>query len=125
MEELLVRVGQNLVGRIHGPMNLRLILQPLVALFFATRAGLRDARSGESPYLWAIFTTDHRRRELLRQGWRDVGKAFMMAVAVDVVYQIITLHWIYPGETVLVAGALALLPYFVFRGLATRLFRSR
>jgi hypothetical protein len=105
-------------------MSLRLIMQPLVALFFATRAGLRDARSGESPYLWAIFTTDHRRRELLGQGWRDVGKAFTVAIVVDAVYQVIVSRWIYPGEAVLVAGALALLPYFLFRGLATRLFRS-
>jgi hypothetical protein len=125
MEEFFVRIGQNFADRIHGPMNLRFIMQPLVALFFATRAGLRDARSSESPYLWAIFTTDRRRRELLGQGWRDVGKAFMVATMLDAAYQIIVLRWIYPGEAVLAAGALTLLPYFVFRGVATRLFRSR
>ncbi len=56
MEEALRRGWENLIGRSDGPMNFRLLLQPAVAIFFAIRAGLRDARNGQPPFLWAFFS---------------------------------------------------------------------
>ena len=41
----------------------------------------------------------------------------------DVVYQIIELHFVYAGETIIVAIILAILPYLILRGLVTRLAR--
>jgi hypothetical protein len=46
MEEALIRGWHNLVGRWGGPMSFRLLIQPAVAIFFAIRAGLQDARQG-------------------------------------------------------------------------------
>ena len=40
------------VARAHGPMKIRLLLQPCMAALFAVRAGRRDAREGRRPYLW-------------------------------------------------------------------------
>jgi hypothetical protein len=51
------------------------------------------------------------RRELLREGWKDVAKVFIMAVIIDCIYQFIVLRWFYPGEVLLVGIILALLPY--------------
>ena len=124
MEELLTRVAENLVGRLHGPLTLRLLLQPLVAIFFATRSGLRDAREDRAPYFWALLYDPAHRHEMLRQGWRDVGKVFVIAIILDIVYQVIVSHWVYPGETLLVAAVLALLPYLIVRGLVTRIARK-
>jgi hypothetical protein len=61
---------------------------------------------------------------MLREGWRDVGKVFVIAIALDIVYQLIVLRWVYPGETLVVAAALALLPYLIVRGLVTRIVKS-
>ena len=124
MEELVTRITENLVGRLHGPLTLRLLLQPMVAIFFATRAGLRDAREGRVPYFWALIYDPVHRRGMLREGWRDVGKVFVIAVALDVVYQMVVFRWLYPGETLIVACALALLPYLITRGLVTRIARG-
>jgi hypothetical protein len=124
MDEL-ERIWTNLVGRISGPLSFRLVLQPAVATFLAIQAGLRDARAGRPPYIWAIFAHPDERRGLLREGWAAIGKVFVLAVVIDVVYQYIALRWVYPGEALLVAFLLACVPYPLIRGLVDRLVRSR
>ena len=118
------RMLDNFVGRVSGPMKLRLILQPLMATIFAIRSGLADARTGKAPYFWSIVTHPASRRTLLQQGWKDVGKIFVMAVLMDVVYQLIALRWVYPGEALLMAALLAFVPYLVLRGAVTRVVRK-
>jgi hypothetical protein len=41
----------------------------------------------------------------------------------DVIYQWIVQRWIYPGETLIVAMALAVIPYLLLRGPVNRLAR--
>ena len=43
VEDMIARGWEQLVGRDHGPLTFRLVVQPLVAVFFALRSGLRDA----------------------------------------------------------------------------------
>ena len=124
MEELLTRIADNLVSRLHGPLTFRLLLQPSIAIFFAVRAALRDARENRAPYFWALTYDPTHRREMLHQGWRDVGKVFVLAVILDVVYQVLVIRWVYPGETLIVAAVLAFLPYLLLRGLVTRIARA-
>ena len=119
------RVNENLVGRVSGPMKFRLVLQPVMAIIFAARSGLRDARTGQPPYFWAIFTDPGHRQELVRQGWKDVGKVFVIAIIIDAIYQVIVARWFYPVEALLVAVILAFVPYLALRGLITRLARRK
>jgi hypothetical protein len=114
-----------LTGRGAGPFHLRLILQPTMAIIFAIRAGLADARAGRAPYFWSIFQPDADRRSLLRDGWGDVRKVFLIALALDVIYEIVALHWVYPVQALIVAIVLAIIPYLFFRGLTTRIAASR
>lgn len=123
MEEILTRFWDNLIGRTEGPLTLRLFLQPVVAIFLATRAGLRDARAHRPPYFWALFYDSGQRREMLRDGWRDIAKVFVIAMILDTVYQVIVSRWVYPGEMLVVAIVLAVLPYLISRGLVTRIAR--
>jgi hypothetical protein len=118
------RALANLFDRLSGPANFRFVLQPVVSLIFAVRSGLLDARMGRPPYFWAIFITPDYRLSRLREGWKDVGKVFIVAIVVDLVYQIMVLRWFYPGEALLVAALLAFVPYLVFRGAVNRLARS-
>ena len=123
MEDLFSRIIENLVGRVHGPLTFRLVLQPVMASFFAIRDGRRDARDGKTPYFWSLLSSPEHRREMLQDGWKSVGQVFVLAVAIDAVYQFIQLRWLYPVEAFLVACLLALVPYLLLRGLATRLTR--
>jgi hypothetical protein len=121
MEPMIARISENLVARITGPMKFRLILQPTMAIFFAVRGGLSDARSGKPPYFWAIFTDKKERMAMLKEGWKSVGKVFILAIVLDAVYQIIEHRSVYPGEAVLVAIILAIVPYLLVRGPVNRI----
>jgi hypothetical protein len=119
------RIMEHLVGRVNGPMSFRLILQPIMAVIFAVRDGRKDAREGKLPYFWALFTSPEHRRELLREGWKSVGKIFILALVLDAVYQYITVRWFYPGEALVTAAALALVPYILLRGPINRLMPGK
>jgi hypothetical protein len=121
MDDILTRFFENLVGRVHGPMNFRMILQPLMAVIFAIRDGRKDAGEGRVPYFWSLFTEPGYRAELLRNGWKSVGKIFVVALILDAVYQFITVRWFYPGEALVTALILAVVPYVVLRGPVNRL----
>jgi hypothetical protein len=125
MEDTLVRVWNNLAGRIGGPLSFRLVLQPIVAVTLAIRAGLQDARNGRPPYLRSILTDPEKRPELLREGRAAIAQVFVVAVIIDVLYQVIELRWIYPGEVLLVAFLLACVPYLIVRGPVNRMFSRR
>ena len=85
----------------------------------------RDAREGKPPYFWALLNEPEHRREMLRDGWKSVGKVFLLAMVLDVVYQLIVLETVYPGEVVIVAFILAFIPYLLVRGPVTRLARRK
>jgi hypothetical protein len=129
MDEWWLRVAHNVAARLDGPLHLRFILQPLMSLAFAARDGVRDARIYDPAYLWCVFTDSTRRPALLRNGWKSVGRIFLLALAIDAVYQIIALHKFYPGEALLTATLLAVAPYALLRGpinrIAQGLFRTR
>lgn len=125
MDELALRVWDNLTGRLHGPLTFRLLLQPIMAILFALRDGHRDAVEGRAPYFWALFTDPAHRVELLREGWKAVLRIFILAVAIDVVYQLIVFRWLYPMEALIVAFLLAFFPYLLVRGPVNRLVRWR
>jgi len=122
---MILRALTNLAARVGGPMTFRIILQPLMASIFAFRDGLKDAREGRPPYLWTLITDPSQRVDLIRQGWAAVGRVFILAIVMDVIYQLIVVGWIYPLETLTVSILLAVIPYLVIRGPVNRLVRSR
>ena len=121
MDEIWMRIVDNLMDRVSGPMKFRLLLQPVMAAAFAIIAGVKDAKTGKPPYFWSLFTHPETRTDLLKGGWKDISKVFILALILDSVYQVIVLRFIYLGEAIIVAILLAILPYLVLRGLITRL----
>jgi hypothetical protein len=124
IQELLNRGAEQLVGRASGPMHVRLLIQPLMSTILAYRAGVRDAKQGRAPFLWSVLTQSAERRNLVRSGWQDVNRLFILAIVLDVTYQGIVLHTLYPVQAVLVAFTVAVVPYVLFRGVVTRLARG-
>lgn len=124
MTMLIGDVWELLIGRTQGPLKMRLILQPTVAAILALRAGLRDARAGRPPYLWTVLSNPASRGELLREGWKDVGKVFVLATILDCVYQWIVNHAIHPLQAIRIAVVLAIVPYVLLRGPITRIARG-
>lgn len=120
MDDVWLRFMENMSFRIDGPMKFRFVFQPLMAVIFAFIAGRKDAQAGKPPYFWALLTVPEHRSEMLRDGWKSVGKVFVLAMVLDVVFQVLVLHKVYPGEVVLVACLLAIVPYLIVRGAVTR-----
>lgn len=121
MEEMFARFMENLGARVTGPMHLRIYMQPIMATVFAIIAGLKDAKAGKPAYFWALFTQPEHRRDMLRDGWKSVGKVFLMAMVLDIVYQLIVDRWVYPLEVIIVALILAIVPYLIVRGPVNRI----
>ena len=125
MEDIFARIFENLADRVSGPMRFRFVLQPLMAVIFAVLDGMKDARSGQVPYFWSMFTDPGHRSDLLKSGWKSVGKVFIIALILDAVYQYIELRWFYPAEALLVAFFLAIIPYVLLRGTVNRVTPRR
>jgi hypothetical protein len=125
IQDMLSRVWENLVGRPSGPLALRFLLQPLMATIFAIRDGIKDARTGRSPYFWTVLTNPEERRGRLREGLAATAKIIVLAIILDTIYQFMELDKFYPGEGLIVAVVLAFIPYLVIRGPAGRITRWR
>ena len=89
MDHIWTRIADNMIARVSGPMKFRLVLQPVMAAIFAIRSGLADAKTGRTPYFWSLVTNPAQRDYMLKDGWKSVGKVFILAMVLDVVYQII------------------------------------
>lgn len=124
MDDIVARFFGNLSDRVAGPMAVRIVIQPLMATFLAARDGIRDAKQSRAPYGWSLLAERRSREANLKGGWNSIGKVFLIALSIDVIYQLLVLRWIYLGEALTVAALLALVPYLILRGLINRLARS-
>ncbi|MFY0571665.1 hypothetical protein ACN28E_48655 [Archangium lansingense] len=124
MADMLNQMWREIVERPDGPMAFRFYLQPVMAMLLAMRDGIKDAHEGRPAYLWALFTDKPHRRELLQSGWSSVARVFILAVAMDLIYQVLVLKELRPLEGLLVAVFLAIVPYVLLRGPVNRVARG-
>ncbi|KFE72079.1 hypothetical protein [Hyalangium minutum] len=124
MADVLTRMWRELSERPEGPLAFRFYIQPLMAMLFAVRDGIKDARAGRPAYFWALFTDKPNRRKLLRSGWNSVDKICIFAFVLDTLYQLFVLKGLRPIQGMLVAVLLALVPYVLLRGPVNRLARA-
>ena len=125
MDQIINRFAEDLAGRLHGPLSFRFILQPLMAMIFACRDGMRDARTGEPAYFWSLLNHPLDRRDRIRAGWKAVSRVFVLGVLMDVIYQYLVLRTFYPMEALVTVFVLAVLPYLLIRGPIERIARRR
>jgi hypothetical protein len=91
----------------------------------AIRDGLKDAREGRPLYTWTLLTDPAHRASYLREGLKRVTRVIIFALVMDAIYQFIVLHRFYPGEALVIAFVVAVLPYLLIRGPVARLARRR
>ena len=123
MSNLLSTYATNFIARLDGPMHFRFFVQPLVAIVLAIRDGSRDAREGRRPWAWKLVHVPEQRRYLLADGWKGIGRIFMIAIALDVIYQLIEWRTLKPLGALMTATYLAVIPYVLLRGPVNRLLR--
>jgi hypothetical protein len=87
--------------RLDGPGQLRLIVQPLIAIRLGLRDGRLDARANLAPYLSRILSAD-RRVAALAGGLRPIAVPVTVAVVVDTLVQYLVRGSIGPVEALIV-----------------------
>jgi hypothetical protein len=117
------RLWQNLVDRPGGPMLFRFFLQPTMAAIAAWRDGVKDARTGRSPFLLGAITDPAQRRVRLNEALVATSRIILLGLVMDGIYQAIEFETFHPGEAVIIALVLAFLPYLLLRGLVARAAR--
>ncbi|MGB7952113.1 MAG: hypothetical protein WCH75_30870 [Candidatus Binatia bacterium] len=123
IQEILTRFWDQLIARPSGPLAFRLILQPIMVTILAVRDGLKDARAGRPLYTWTLLTDPAHRASYLREGLKRASRVIVFALVMDAIYQFIVLHRFYPGEALVIAFVVAVLPYLLIRGPAARIAR--
>ena len=123
IQEILTRFWDQLIAQPGGPLAFRLILQPIMATILAILDGLKDARAGRPLYTSAILTDPTQRAGYLREGLKRVSRVIVFALVMDAIYQFVVLRWFYPGEALVTAFVLAVLPYLLICGPAARVAR--
>ena len=124
MEEFINNFLSNVGIRHEGPMSFRLYLQPAMSLIYAVIAGVRDAKAGRQPFLingLILGKTNRSRKELLKELWKDVGKVFILAAIMEIIFEIIEFKTVHPFEVLKVSFWLAIVPYLLFRGTVARI----
>ena len=104
-------------------MWFRFIMQPVMASIAAIKDGLKDAKTGRSPYFWTIVHDPRQRTERLSEGLVSTAQIIVIGVIMDTIYQLKALPEYYPGEAVNVTLLLAFVPYLLLRGPVARIAR--
>src|SRR5215471_21020747 len=115
----------DLVERPDGPMRFRFVLQPLMAAIVAIRDGLKDARSGRSPYFATVLGNPKERAGRLRHGLNATARIIALGLVMDVIYQAIVFKTFYPDQALVVALVLAFVPYLIIRSVIARIWHSQ
>jgi hypothetical protein len=117
------RFFQDILARLSGPGRLRFVVQPTVAILLGVRSGIKDAREGVPPFLWALAFHGERRRALLRSAFISIRDLLAIAILLDVISQFLIFHEVRPGAALVVGPVLITMPYVVVRALSNRMVR--
>lgn len=126
MHDLWMRFVENLSARVNGPMNVRFVLQPIVATLLAIRSGLKDAKAGKPPYISSLIVRPHQssdRRTIIKEGWLKIAKLVFAAFTLDLVYQFMVEPSIHLRHAIVIAFLLVIAPYLILRETVTRVAR--
>ena len=123
--DALSRGVEQLLRRAGDPLHMRLITTPLVAIIFAIRAGLREAREGQAPFLWEFFTNPAQGQRLVRSQWKDIGRMVILAPRAG--HRVASSKFCvrsFVVQALILIVVLAIGPYSIVRGITNRLTRG-
>ena len=114
--EMVARGFGQLIDRLRGPLNFRLVVMPTVVTVLALRAAWKDFREGRPAFLGVLIKDPVERSRLFRSALKDIGKIFIVAIVLDTVYQVMVFRFVYPVQVLIVAVVCAVVPYVLVRG---------
>jgi hypothetical protein len=117
-------IARDLTGRgmFGGRFQIRLFLQPILALLLGIRYGVRDAREGKTPFFLSLFEGKGHGSAILKQGLRDAIVPLCVAFIIDGILQRLILGHIRLLGAVIVGALLVFLPFIIGRGISNRIW---
>ena len=109
--------------RLTGPVRLRFVLQPLVAILLGWRSGRADVRAGRPAYLYGLISGSVDRTASLRDGFAVVRNLVAVGIVLDAVAQLLIYRQVHPGAAVVIGPVFICLPYAISRALSYRIVR--
>jgi hypothetical protein len=112
-------------GMFGGSFQLRLIIQPVLAMLLGLRFGIRDAKQGRPPIIKHVAETEGQRGALIAHAARDAIIPLIVALVIDSILQKMINNRIRPLAALIVGGLLVFLPFLIVRALANRAWTHR
>jgi uncharacterized protein len=113
-------VFERVIARLTGPMRLRFIVLPVMAIILGIRDGVHDAREGQPAFLWHLFRRPETRARQLKKALKQVMIPLIVAILLDAVVQYMLFRRIRLVGAVTVGTTLMGLPYLLARGITNR-----
>ena len=110
IQDVLSRQWSDLLARPSGPMSFRFLLQPTMAIAYAIRDGIKDAKLGRSPYFWTITHDPSKRWRRVREEFVAISKVLLLGFGMDAIYQFVAFRMFYPVEAIMVVFLSAVIP---------------
>lgn len=123
--DLLLNILDRVFARLTGPLKLRFILQPVMAILLGVRDGVSDAKAGRPPFLAALFADPKAHKPHIQTAFRSLLLPLVVATVLDGVAQYLLFGWIRISGAVLAGVMLMGLPYIIARALTNRIVSRR
>ncbi|HVX93387.1 MAG TPA: hypothetical protein VHK47_00650 [Polyangia bacterium] len=109
-------------GIFGGKFQIRLFLQPIVAIALGLRSGIADAKAGRRPFIKELVLAEEHgaRRKMLKEAVRDALVPLIIALLLDAILQHMINGRVRPLAALVVGGLLVFLPFLIMRALANR-----
>lgn len=114
---------EGIVDVASGRGQLRLILQPLLAVIVGVKFGLGDAKSGKDPFLLRVVRSPALRVDLLERALKGVLVPFTIAVVADGALQYLSYGYVRPLAALVMGTMLVFAPFLISRSIANRVYR--
>lgn len=125
MSSLLDRVAEGVISRVIGPMSLRFIFQPLVAVLLGVRDGIMDARAGEPPFILDVIVHPEQLKSKLASVSKSLSKSVIIGTVFDMIAQYLIFDHVRVIPAIIVGVFVLTVPYLLARGITNRIVTAR
>jgi hypothetical protein len=116
---------QGIMETATGRGQLRLIIQPTIAIIVGLRMGISDAKLGKDPFLMRLALTSSDRSGVLKEAAGKLLVPFCLAIVFDGILQYLTLGYVRPLAALIMGALLIFVPFTVSRSFTNRIYRRR
>ena len=119
--DILQTIVDRLIARVTGPLSMRFMLQPLMAILLGIRDGRLDAKAGNPPFVMEVLFHPADRKKALRSALKSLLMPIVVGSVIDAVAQYLLFQQVRPFWALVIGTLVMGLPYSASRGLTNRI----